>query len=166
MSIVTSIFSFKMAKNESTEQQLVFTLGILSPLSIPVYGMLMQVSKSVNKTVTRYWESTLFENHRVAKLLSMARTTKKSKGHDTFAKSYYVCTRTWREWYVAYCFKFYIPMRNCGEHNKKRKFKDILGDYVVYMQSTDGINKRGIIHVELRNSYKNQNIENVLTLLL
>ena len=147
-----------MANNESTEQQLVFTLGILSPLSIPVYGMLMQVSKSVNEAV-RQWEAPLFENHRVPRLLSMACTTKRGKS-GPLAKSHYVCTRTWSGWLIFYCSKFYIPMRDCGK--KKRSSKDILGDYVVHMRSIDKTKKKGTIRVEFRNSFKSRNLENIL----
>ena len=141
------------------EQQLAFTLGIMNPLSIPVYGMLMQVSKSVNQAA-RQWEPSLFENHRIAKLLSMARTT--ARKHGSVTRSSYVCIRTWREWHMTFCFKFYIPIRDCGKRKKKRSFKDILGDYAVHMQSIDNTQKNGVIRVELRGSYKNRNIENIL----
>jgi hypothetical protein len=144
----------------SREQQLAFVLGIMRPMAISQYGMLMQVSKSVNKAASQ-WEQSLFERHHVAKLLSMACTTQKCKGRDTQATSYYVCTRTWTEILVTFCFKFYIPMRDCGNQNqKKRSHKDMLGDYFVYMRSLDNIRKQGIIRVELQGSYKtNGNID-------
>ena len=146
-----------MPNRKCKEQQLTFTLEIMRPLSTPVYGMLMQVSKSVNEAV-RQWETPLFENHRVAKLLSMACTTKKGKGRE----SYYVCNRTWRELRITLCFRFYIPIRDCGKQKTKRSFKDILGDYITHMQSIDNTQKNGVIRVELRGSYKDRNIENIL----
>ena len=149
-----------MANHASAERQLTFTLSISSPLSIPVYGMLMQVSKSVNEAV-RYWEETLFEKNHVAKILSMARTTKRGQ-HNPLAKSYYVCTRTWNEHIMFFCHEFYIPVRNCGKHKRKRSFKDILGDYIVYTQSIDENQKKGFIRVMLRNSFKNSKLENKL----
>jgi hypothetical protein len=143
------------------EQQLAFTLEIMGPQSIRAYGMLMQVSKSVNGTV-RQWEASLFGGHRVAKLLSMACTTKKRKGREIPTKTYYVCTRTWWQNYMTFCCKFFIPIRDCGKQKRKRSLKDILGDYNVYMRSIPSYNKGGIIRVELRGSYKNRNIETIL----
>lgn len=142
-----------MPNGQCKERQLAFTLGIMGPLSIPAYGMLMQVSKSVNTTVSE-WEAQLFGNHPVAKLLSMACTTKKGEVRDTLAKAYYVCTRTWKEWPHTFCCKFYIPIRECGKRKRKRSLKDILGDYTEYMQTIHSTDKNGIISVELRGSCK------------
>lgn len=151
-----------MANKVCREEQLTFTLGIISPLSIPVYGMLMQVSKSVKEAV-KHWEAPLFDNHRVSKLLSMACTTKRGKGRrDPSAKIHYICTRAWREHLVSFCFRFYIPMRDCGIRKRKRSFKDILGDYVVYMQSIDNTQKKGIICVKFRDSFQGRDLENRL----
>ena len=150
-----------MSHGACKEQELTFTLGIMEPVSIPAYGMLMQVSKSINAVVSR-WETSLFGNCHVAQVLSMACTTKKRKGRNTPTKTYYVCTRTWWENYMTFCFKFYIPIRDCGKQKRKRSFKDILGDYKVHMRSIPGYNKGGIIRVELRGSYKNRNIETIL----
>ena len=138
------------------EQQLVFALGIFDPISIQAYGRLMQVSKSVKDAVTQ-WEAPLFESQRVVNLLRMARTTKKSKGRDTLAKSYYVCQRTWLEWPLSRVAKFYIPIRNYGCCNKKKSAKEILRDYVIYMQwwaNNNNNNNRnlGVVSVELRRS--------------
>jgi len=124
------------------EQQLIFTIGIMSPLSIQTYGVLMQVSKSINEAASQ-WD--IFENNRVAKLLSMARTTKRN------GQSYYICTRTWKFWHMIFGAKFYIPM---SENKKKRKPKDILRDYVMHMRLAE--NNKGIIRVEFRKSFQNQ----------
>ena len=132
------------------EQQLIFTIGIMSPLSIQTYGVLMQVSKSINEAASQ-WDTSLFENNRVAKLLSMARTTKRN------GMSYYICTRTWKYWHVKFGAKFYIPM---SENKRKRKPKNILRDYVMHMRSAE--NNKGIIHAELRKSFKNQLLDDVL----
>jgi hypothetical protein len=119
--------------------QLALALGIMSPLSIRTYGMLMQTSKSINKAASE-WETALFEKHRVVQLLGMARTTKKRD------KSYYVCNSTWQEWPLMLCCKFYIPIRS-----KKRRAKDILWDYVTCMQQNA---VHGIIRVEFKRSVK------------
>jgi hypothetical protein len=132
------------------EQQLIFTIGIMSPQSIQTYGVLMQVSKSINEAASQ-WDTSLFENNRVAKLLSMARTTKRN------GMSYYICTRTWKYWHVKFGAKFYIPM---SENKRKRKPKNILRDYVMHMRSAE--NNKGIIHAELRKSFKNQLLDDVL----
>ena len=121
------------------ELQLAFALGIMSPLSIRTYGVLMQTSKSINKAASE-WEAALFGKHRVVQLLSMARTTKKRD------KSFYVCNSTWQEWPTMLCCKFYIPI-----HSKKRRAKDILRDYLTRMRQTD---VRGVIRVEFKRSVK------------
>ena len=118
------------------EFQLAFALEIMSPLSIRTYGVLMQTSKAINKAASE-WEAALFGKHRVVQLLSMARTTKKRD------KSFYVCNRTWQEWPIMLCCKFYIP--------KKRRAKDILRDYLTRMRQSA---VRGIIRVEFKRSVK------------
>jgi len=155
-----------MPGHDGLEQQFVFALGILDPISIQAYGRLMQVSKSVQDAVTQ-WEAPLFESHRVVFLLSVAATTKKSKGRDALAKSYYVCQRTWLEWPVSRVAKFYIPVRNYGCCKKKKSAKEILGDFVIYMQwwtNNNNNNNRnlGVVSVELRRSIQTCTIENAL----
>ena len=144
----------------SKEQQLAFALGIMSPLSIKIYGMLMQTSKSINQA-TSEWDASLFGNHRAVKLLSMARTTKKGKEQNTLAQSYYVCNSTWQEWPIMLCCKFYIPIHN-HSFKRKRNAKDILRDFVMCMQQSIGYNT-GIIRVEFKRSVKPQNLSNLLS---
>ena len=151
-----------MANSICLEQQLTFTLGIISPLSIRIFGMLMQVSKSVNDAASQ-WEVELFENNHIARLLSMACTTKIGGRHNPLSKTYYVCTRTWDQWPLFFCADFYIPMGDRGKVNKrKRSFKTILEDYVVHMSSINYVDKKGVIRVKFRGSYKNSNIKNIL----